>query len=419
MPLFDMPVQNNHPVFMGLGGGRTLPVMNRMAGPYGLPTAIWAKLRQPWVDGRGRPCVTLPSLDGKYTRNDNATNNRDRKRLIPTDYLADELRFGRGIRIPEVVYNASLRKDDWIELDRVTLLAYRQRLRAWDDIASAVPYGGFNAMGRATLEWYKMSDPGEAVVDMDARTDGRTDTPDYLLQSIPLPITHSDFGYSARELAISQSGDMPFDTTMAECSARRIAEMIEDTTIGNVTGVTFGTISTGHPAFTHTGNSAVFGYRNFTQRLTKTNFTAPTGTNPDVTLREITLALEQLRAQFSYGPWIMYHSTDWTPYMDQDYVTGTAAQGLANPDITLRDRIKKLDGIADVRRLDRLTATFTFLFVQMDPMVVRAINGMDITTVQWEEKGGLDLRFKTMVIQVPNLRSDYSSRTGILHGTTS
>ncbi len=420
MPLFDIAVQNNHPTFAGQGG-TTMPIMNRMRGPHALPTDVWAKLRQPWVDGRGRPCVTLPSLEGRYTRNDNsaAQGGRSKKRLVPTDYLADQLRFGLGIRIPEVVYNASLRKEDWIELDRVTLLAYRQRLRAWDDIASAVSYGGFNAMGKMTLEWYKMSDPGEAVVDMDAHTDGRTDTPDYLLQSVPLPITHSDFGYSARELAVSQNGDMPFDTTMAECSARRIAEMIEDITIGNVTGTTFGTISTGHPSYTHTGTSTVYGYRTFPQRLTKSNFTAPTGSNPSVTLLEVTLALEQLRAQFSYGPWILYHSTDWTPYMDNDYVTGTAAQGLAAPDTTLRDRIKKLDGIADVRRLDRLTATFTLLFVQMDPMVIRAINGMDLTTVQWEERGGLDLRFKTMVIQVPNPRSDYSSRTGILHGTTS
>ena len=44
--------------------------------------------------------------------------------------------------------------------------------------------------------------------------------------------------------------------------------------------------------------------------------------------------------------------------------------------------------------------------------------GMDITTLQWEERGGLELCFKVMAIKVPRLRSDYNSRTGILHGTT-
>jgi len=57
--------------------------------------------------------------------------------------------------------------------------------------------------------------------------------------------------------------------------------------------------------------------------------------------------------------------------------------------------------------------------VQMTSDVARAINGMPITTVQWESAGGMRLNFKVMAIQVPQIRSDYDGNSGICHATTS
>jgi hypothetical protein len=88
----------------------------------------------------------------------------------------------------------------------------------------------------------------------------------------------------------------------------------------------------------------------------------------------------------------------------------------------LRERLQKIDGIQDVRRLDFLpssTNPWTLIMVQMTADVAQAINGMDITTVQWESVGGMRLNFKVMCIQVPRLRSDYYGRCGVLHATTS
>jgi len=47
--------------------------------------------------------------------------------------------------------------------------------------------------------------------------------------------------------------------------------------------------------------------------------------------------------------------------------------------------------------------------------VVRLVDGMDITTVQWSTDGGMLLHFKTMAIIVPQLRSDINDRTGIVY----
>jgi hypothetical protein len=129
---------------------------------------------------------------------------------------------------------------------------------------------------------------------------------------------------------------------------------------------------------------------------------------------------------------MLYHSNDWDQYMDTDYIlTGgnVATQ-------TLRQRLKAIDGIQDVKRLDYLFSAnpaslhtgarseqydhlrpFTMLMVQMTPDVCRAINGMDITTVQWESQGGMRLNFKVMCIQVPQLRADFYGNCGICHAT--
>ncbi len=362
---------------------------------------------RPYID-QGERCVTV---------NTGRQRLDEQGRLVP---IFEKVRVGdlmnAGIHSP--VFNAtSLRKEEWLRLDEVIIRAARQRLRAWSDLAASNTYGGFNAMSTMILEHETMSDPGEAVVDMDGLTDARTDSPKYQLEGLPLPITHSDFWFSQRRLAASRNRGMPLDTTMAEAAGRRVAEMIEKTLIGIETGITYGGNSTQVGGYGR--NSTVYGYLNFPARLTKTNLTAPTGTNPEVTVSEVLAMREQLYSANMFGPYMLYHSTDWDQYLDNDY----ARLGGNNASMTLRDRLRKIEGIQDVRRLDFLTpATVsskpTLIMVQMTQEVARAVDGLGITTVQWESQGGMRVNFKVMAIQVPQLRADYNGNCGILHART-
>jgi hypothetical protein len=355
-------------------------------------------LLRPYIDSRGQRCVTINSgrigMDGKPVYE---------KRLV------SELMNG-GINSP--VFNAtSLRKEEWIMLDQVVIKAARQRLRAWSDLAAANTFGGFNGMSKLILEHETMSDPGEAIVDMDALTEGRTDAPKYQLEGLPLPITHSDFWFSARRLAVSRNTGTPLDTTMAEAAGRRVAEMIEKTLIGVETGITFGG---GSATPTYGRASTVFGYTNFTARNTKTDLNVPTGSNPEAVVQDILEMRDQLYADNFYGPFMLYHSTGYDAFLDSDYFRSGGTSVLQ----TLRQRIEAIDGIAGVRRLDYLTSGYVLIMVQMTPDVARAVDGMPITTVQWESVGGMRLNFKVMAIQVPQLRADFDGRCGIIHATT-
>jgi hypothetical protein len=203
------------------------------------------------------------------------------------------------------------------------------------------------------------------------------------------------------------------------------------------TGPTYGGASTYVGGYDIT--SAVYGYLNYPKRLTKTQLYIPTGNGrsgtgwvASDTLKDVLSCLDTLKYNKFYGPFMIYHSDDWDQYLDGDYIlTGgnVATQ-------TLRERIRAIEGISDVRRLDFLFSSttdrsaggpglenvttaypFTMIFVQMTPDVARAVNGMDITTVQWSEHGGMIFKFKVMCIQVPQLRSDFYGNAGILQAT--
>lgn len=356
-------------------------------------------MMRPFLDSKGRPCVTL-----------NAGKNDDGTPKLKT-FLQSDL-AARGMASP-VANATTLRKEQWIFLDEVIVKAYRARLRAWSDLAATGnTVSGFNGMSKLTYEYEVASDYGEAVVDMDGVTDGRNDRGLFRLRSIPLPITHADFGFTQRQLAVSQNGGMPLDVTGAEQAGRKVAEMLEKTLIGVETGITYGTQSSG--VTSHDGTSTVYGYTNFPYRITKTNLTVPTGANPEQTVGDV-LSMRNLLTNIKrFGPFMLYHSGDWDFFMDNDY----ARLGGSNANMTLRDRLRAIDGIQDVRRLDFLNSTYTLIMVQMDPETVRIINGMDITTLQWDTKGGMQRNFKVMTIQVPQVRADYNGVNGIVHATT-
>lgn len=348
---------------------------------------------RPFIQG-GKKCITVRNAKG------------ERETVTVRDY-----KDATGFDHPVLNAN-SLRKEEWVRLDQQILKVARARLRAWTDLAANNLYR-VDGMTASILEHETVTDPGQAQVDMDALTESKADTPLFALQGIPLPITHGGFFYSARTLSISRARSSQIDTTMAESVARRIAETVEQTVIGTITGMRYGT-----SAFGYTSTSQVYGYTTFPSRLTKSNMTVPTGSNPEVTVGEFLTILEVLRNQNFYGPFMVYHSTDWDKYLDNDY----ARLGGNNASMTLRQRLKMIEGIQDVKRLDYLksaTNPFTFIFVQMTSDVAQAIEGMPLTTIQWESRGGLQINFKTMGIMVPRLRADAAGQCGILHATTS
>lgn len=379
-------------------------------------------LYRPYLDERGRACVTVntgkarPIVDAQNRPIINKTTGEPAWEPIYEKQLI-AARMAQGLPTP--VMNASLLpKDAWIRLDNVIARAARLRLRAWGDLRAANTVGGFDAMANPILEWERVTDAGEAVTDMDGMTEARNFAPKYELQGMPLPITHADFWLSSRFLAVSRNRGTPADTIRAEMAARRVGELIEQTLIGTNPGDAYG------DSATYGATSKVYGYLNHPDRIIKTDLVAPTGSNGAAVLLSFLECRELLYTNKFFGPFMVYVSDDWDLYLDNLFNASSEASAG-----TLRSRLLQIEGIQGIRRLDYLSAAdhpFTAIFVDMSMDNVRAINGMDITTIQWESMGGMRLNFKVMAIQVPQIRSKYTgavgtttTKAGILQATTS
>lgn len=295
---------------------------------------------------------------------------------------------------------ASLTYDAWKTFDNVVIRTLYDRLKAFADIrARNLEYRLPNGMAHTMLAYQKMGDLTRATVSMDPVRRSETDRPTSDIAYFPLPIIHKDFDVSARELMTSRQGLMPLDTTNAALAARKVAEEIEDMTIGTVVPFKY-------------GGNYVYGYRTFPQRATKTDMTVPTGSNGPTVINDI-LALRQLLIDDKhYGPYVLYFNSQWSQYLDNDFSTAKGSD-------TLRQRIRRIEGIEDVITLDRLPTTrWECLLVEMMESNVRAVIGMDVQTVQWESQGGMMRHFKVMAMQSAQLRPDTAGTSGVAHGSS-
>jgi hypothetical protein len=360
-------------------------------------------LLRPFFDSKGRNCVMVNTgrrerrqkPDGSFVTNDSG---------IPIEFPVHEKRLVADLvmnhGMSQLVRNATvLTKEQWITLTNIVRTEFRKRLRAWTDLMASSSFGGFDGMSTMVLEYQTMS----------------ADQPVSKLEGLPLPITHSDFWFPERMLAISRRNGTPLNTRMAEAAGRRIAESVEKTLIGTLAGPTMGSAAAGTAGIAYGRAATVYGYTTHPARSTKTDITAPSaaGWTAQTLVDELLAARDTLYDNNFFGQFMVYHSTDWDKYLDDDYST-TADAGSK----TLRERLRAIEGFQDVRRLDFLDDTFTILIVQMTSDVVQAVNGMDVNTVQWPSMGGMRVNFKVMAIQVPLMTPDYQDRLGVMHCTT-
>ncbi len=377
-------------------------------------------LLRPWIDGDGQRYCDVRT--GKPRRDDSGKIIRNARGVAEPEIDVVNLNDLMAAHIvPSYVNNATaLPKDVWEMIDRDVLQPQLETLQAWSDLRAANTFGGFDGMAITSLIRDTRTSSGSATIDMDGLTEPRGDITTYTPDLLPLPITHSGFFIGERKLASSRNSGVPMDTTLAQDASRRVSESIEDQVIGRID----------LSSFTHTGsgtftNSGIFGYITHPDRITKT-LTATSALATPLEIVDDVIAMVRLAsAQNFNGPFVLYFSPDWETLLDSDYVVGTFAQGYTTVNQTVRERIERIARISSVRVLDRLNTDNSAVLVQMTSQTVRAVSGLEMTTVQWDTRGGQQHNFQVMAIQVPDLRSQFigTSTTvtdricGVVHGS--
>lgn len=291
----------------------------------------------------------------------------------------------------------SMRRDDWKILDDAVMRTARPRLRIIGDLRSAgLTMNLPNGMGKIIMEYETIGDITPATISMDGLRRSQGDRAEYGLGGIPLPIIHKDFDFTLRQILVSRNSNTPLDTTTAEAATRKVVEEADKLALGVAGSYGF-------------GGYTIYGIINHPNRNTM-DLTLPTDEEwtPKVLVQEVMQMKAKSVADLMYGPWAMYVSSAWDAYLDDDYADNNGTG-------TLRTRLRQIEGINDIRTADYLTG-YQVVLVQQSSDVIRVIIGMDVTTLQWESHGGMQMNFKVMTIMVPQVRADPSGNSGIVHG---
>lgn len=309
-----------------------------------------------------------------------------------------------GAFVPQQIGNTgTLRKDEWIQIDTAVTTAAKGRLKAVGDLMSRGLSVRTDGMGVTVYQTERMSDISEAEVTMDGLESGTNSRPVYDQVNLPLPIIHKDFRIPVRQLEASRRYGTSIDLSQAALMGEKVAEMIEKLLIGEASTFAF-------------GGGSVYGYKNYPYAI-PASITPPTDSSwtPVTTQQEVNAMVQASIQAFNYGPWVLYYGPSWHQYMNGDYY-GEVSINASPSTKTLLNRLKEIGNIEDVSMLDYLTG-WDMVLVQMNQKTVRMVNGLNITTVQWQDHGGFQLCMKVLAIMVPQLRCDINNHCGIVHAT--
>jgi len=300
---------------------------------------------------------------------------------------------GKAVAIP-IMNTATLRKDEWKQMDDMVLYTAQERLVGVADLyARNLTYNIGNGLGKTVLEYEDISEITAAELTMDAVTQSQKDRPQYDLKYLPLPIIHKDFSFNIRTLNASRTTGQPLDTTTAQLAARQVSEKVEDILFNGASTYTY-------------GGGTLYGYTDYPNKNSVTltaNWDASSKTGEQI-LDDVREMKQSSIDSKHYGPWVLYIPTSYETVLDDDYKSES--------DKTIRQRILEISGIQDVKVADKL-ADDTLILVQMTSDVVRMVEGLPIQTVEWQEGGGFTTNFKVLTIMVPQIRSDQSGNCGI------
>lgn len=325
----------------------------------------------------------------------NVSTRNDLDSGIGYEYLRANSEQKKAIRANAT----SLEEDEWETLDDTVYRVAQETLSGIQDLRSA---GLTRSISLATQidKWQTTNDFEEAQVDMSGTTEGENQRTAYTSNGVPVPIVHSDFQLSMRELESSRNMGDDLETLNAAKASRQVSEGLEDLLFNGWDAVTDGNSNTFN----------LYGYLTHPDRNTVSGSDFGTASNVRPTIEGIaqTLSGDNYAYDSGRGVWFYLNSEQYDQLLADDPDNDSSD--------TLLDTMESTFSWLNIRRADKVPAG-TGVAVKPQPEVVDLSIAEDIQTVQWEEKGGMSLLYKVMGAMAPRLKSDYDGQMGVVEVT--
>lgn len=291
---------------------------------------------------------------------------------------------------------ALLRYDEWKDIDREVITIATQRLVGVSDLISKGLTHPLGSVGNTISLYERSSDITGANINMSGIVAGEKDTVNYDNVTVPVPVVHKDFSVNWRRLEASRKFGESVDTSMAGLASRVVAEASEDMLFAG--------------AAIQVDGASIYGYTTHPDRNTvvlSVQWTNGAKTGAAI-LADVQAMLAAARADSMFGPFMLYIPAAYEGKLDDDFNPATSDTR------TIRQRILALGGIEGIQVADRMPA-HNVVLVQMVKQTVDMAIAQDITTIQWDERGGMVSEYKVMAVWVPRIKSDYDGRCGVVH----
>ncbi|MCE8440038.1 major capsid protein [Rhodovulum sulfidophilum] len=297
--------------------------------------------------------------------------------------------------------NATLRKDEWVDLEDQIIEAARERLVIVDDFHAAGLTYNVGGLGTLVSEWETGSEITDAQITMDGETETEKDRQEFGLAGVPIPIIGKRFSIGERMLLASRQRGASLDVTTGAEAARAVARASEKMVFF---GARVAAADSAGNRFNIPGLTTMDGRVTFklsdwldTEKVT-----------PQMIFREILQMVALMEAkQRSLGPFTLYIPGAYASRFREDFKE--------HGDKTLMERVLDEDVIRAVRISDVLTKG-NVLLLDMQRRYMDLGVAADVTTVQWQSGSGFTNHFMTYAAWAPRLKADFDGRCGICHG---
>ena len=300
--------------------------------------------------------------------------------------------------------NATLRKDEWVDLEDTIIESARERLVIVDDLQSAGLTYNVGGLGTLISEWETASEITDAEITMDGESTAGKDRQEFGLNGVPIPVIQKPFTIGERMLMASRQRGASLDVTTGTEAARAVARMSEKMVFN---GASIGANNSAGQRYT------IPGLTNFAGRETYSisDWSDDANVTPEDIFTEILEMVQQMETDARhFGPFTIYIPGEYAYRFRQDFKEYS--------DKTLMERVTDEDVISRVRVSDVLSSG-NVVMVQMERTVLDLAIASDVTTVQWESGSGWTNHFQVFASWAPRLKQDYDGRTGIMHASTS
>jgi len=291
----------------------------------------------------------------------------------------------------DLTVNATLRKDEWEQVDTRVNEVMRERLTVLDDLRAAglVQPVSLGTILRITE---RLEQTRAAEISYDGDVAPTRDRPSFLRDTIPVPVIATEFQIGWRQLEASRTRGEPLDMTSASAATRRVRDKLQDLIVN---GFGHGPDGNSIPGLVTAANRQ----------------TVSLGTDWDESGAEIIDdVLRMLEAAYAvnlFGPFNLYVPKNYWAVLQEDYST-------AKGDRTYIQRILAFEDVSAVRPLDTL-ADDNVVMVQMTSDVLDWSEAQAVTTVQWE-KNPFVTNFRVLAVGGPHIKSMETEDGTTIHG---